>query len=117
MPYISSKIPIKNTVHDRRIKLSELDKLEILKRYESGESLRSLSRHYDVDRFTIKKCIPAYDERIKERAEYSKAYSKAHRASGEEWNATMREHQQYKHKLLLDGKISIDKKESKDEIK
>ena len=51
MPYKCEKIKIANTQYDRRIKLSDDDKEEIQDRYfNHGESMRSLSRVFKVDR-------------------------------------------------------------------
>lgn len=46
MPYLSSKIKLPRHL-DRRIKLSESDRADILLRYKNGEAIREIARAYE----------------------------------------------------------------------
>ena len=110
MPYKCEKIKIANTQYDRRIKLSDDDKEEIQDRYfNRGESMRSLSRVFKVDRQVIKYTLfPDYKEqfykanreRVKPEIENSKH------------NTYMRTHRAHKQSLYVSGKISLEKDDS-----
>lgn len=103
MPYKSQKIKIANTKFDRRLKLDEDDKQVIISAYEKGESMRSLSRRFKVDRQVIKYTIfPEYKEQFfKANRERPKEYDR-------EKNTTVkREHRRYKHNLYKEGKIKL----------
>ena len=57
MPYKSEKILIKNTEHDRRIKLSDDDKKIIIEKYSSGlYSQRQLAKEFNVDKKKYLQC-------------------------------------------------------------
>lgn len=101
MPFKSEKIKIEGTKFDRRIKLDDDDKNEIIRRYENGESMRSLSRSFKVDRQVIKYTIfPEYKEQFyKANRERQKEYDK------EKHTVYIRKHRQYKNKLYKEGKI------------
>lgn len=103
MPYISSSIKIAGTKNDRRVKLTEKDKQEILRNPE-GLSQRKLALMYGVSRRTIQFILdPAKLERNKqarkERGGWKQYYDKeAHRVS-------IAEHRSYKQSLFLNGDI------------
>jgi transposase-like protein len=103
MPYKCEKIKIANTQYDRRIKLSDDDKEEIQDRYfNRGESMRSLSRCFKVDRQVIKYTVdPNYKiEFYKANRERVKPeIDKATR------NAYMKRHRDYKKELFQNGLI------------
>jgi transposase-like protein len=110
MPYKSEKIKIANTQYDRRIKLSEDDKEQIQDRYfNRGESMRSLSRVFKVDRQVIKYTLFP---------DYKKQFYKANRErvkpeiENAKHNAYMRTHRAHKQSLYVSGKISLKKDDS-----
>lgn len=105
MPYKSEKIKLPKE-YDRRRKLTDEQKEEIKKKYETGlYSQRKLASEYKVSRRLISFIIDS------EKYETAKEQFKKRRADGrykkskEEWAKTMKEHRQYKQKLYLDGKI------------
>ena len=107
MPYKCEKIKIANTQYDRRIKLSEDDKEQIQDRYfNRGESMRSLSRVFKVDRQVIKYTLFP---------DYKKQFYKANRErvkpeiENAKHNAYMRTHRAHKQSLYVSGKISLKK--------
>ena len=54
MPYLSEKIMIKNTQFDKRIKLTEEDKIEIVKiREEDGISYAKIAAMFNVSKRSI----------------------------------------------------------------
>jgi hypothetical protein len=103
MPYKSEKIKIANTKHDKRIKLDEDDKEQIVKKYYQGQSMRSLSREYKVDRQVIKYTIfPNYKEEMYKR---NKEYLKTYEVDKETRNEYARKHRKHKQDLYLKGEI------------
>ncbi len=103
MPYKSEKIKIANTKYDRRIKLDDDDKNAIVEKYMKGQSMRSLSREYQVDRQVIKYTIfPHHKEEMYKR---NKEYLKTYEVSKDTHNKYMRTHRNYKHELHKEGKI------------
>lgn len=104
MPYKCSKIKIANTQYDRRIKLSDDDKIDILERFERGESMRSLSRAFKVDRQVIKYTI--YPDYKKEFYEANRKRVKPEIEKSKR-NAYMHTHRAHKQKLYVEGKIHL----------
>ena len=104
MPYKCSKIIIANTQYDRRIKLSDEDKIDIVNRFEHGESMRSLSRAFKVDRQVIKYTI--YPEYKKDFYEANRKRTKPEPDKAKR-NAYMHTHRVHKQKLYVDGKIHL----------
>lgn len=105
MPYKSEKIKLSKE-QDRRIKLTDEQREEIKKKYETGlYSQRKLANEYNVSRRLITFII---DE---EKAERAKEQLKERRADGrykpnkEEWAKTIREHRRYKQELYLKGEL------------
>jgi len=104
MPYKSEKIIIANTKNDKRIKLDEDDKIAIVEKYYKGQSMRSLSREYQVDRQVIKYTIFPH---------YKEAFYKANRErtkpkiDNKKRNAYMRKHRKHKQELYLKGEIKL----------
>lgn len=103
MPYKSEKIKIAGTKHDRRVKLTPEDKVEIKKNL-LGLSQRELARKYGVSRRTIQFILdPAkLEENLKRRQERggSKRYY-----NKEDHAKSIREHRRYKQELKLKGEI------------
>lgn len=87
---------------DRRVKLTDEDRIDIKKRYELGESIRSIARAYEhkCSRRTVQYTIRP------ELYEHLKATFKENRKDGrykptkQQWAETMREHRRYKYKTL-----------------
>ena len=104
MPYKSEKIIIQHTEFDRRIKLTSLQKEEIISLHSEGVSQRELARRFKVDKRLISFIInPAsYAENLKRREERggTKIYY-----NKEKNKDSIRKHRQYKQKLKLEGKI------------
>lgn len=104
MPYKSSKIIIKGTKHDRRLKLTDKQRIEIKDKLANGSSQRSLAREYQVDRKTIynikypKKYAQSLQDRVDNQV-HLKYYDK------DEWREVMKEHRRYKQNLYKKGKI------------
>lgn len=104
IPYLSEKIKIENTKYDRRLKLTEEQREEIILLHEQGMSQRKLAIKFNVDRKTIyntlnnDKYLEQLERRKKEQA-HLKYYDK------EQNTITKREHRRYKQKLYLKGKI------------
>lgn len=104
MPYISEKIPLPPQ-YDRRRKLTEDDKIEIVRlRKEHNLSQRTLARMFGVSRKLIIFIIDP------ERHERAKAQFKERRKDGRYYDRetntiAVRNTRQYKQQLYLDGKI------------
>ncbi len=119
MPRLSDKIPIKNELLDRRVKLTQEQKREIralvvahsdrAKRGIAGEAIsqRILARRYGVSRRLIVWVL--YPDRYKKflqhrrDIQYHKEIYRTQR--GKKWRETMRDHRNYKRQLYLAGKL------------
>lgn len=106
MPYKSEKLKL-SPEQDRRRRLTDDQKSEIRKKYESGlYSQRALAREYNVSRRTIQFTVDA------EKKERARQQFKERRKDGrykyskEEWARVQREHRQYKQKLYVNGKLA-----------
>lgn len=105
MPYISDKIKIQDTKYDRRRKINDEQRQEILELRNKGLSYNKIARKYEVSKsLIIDICNPdiAEKRRIANRERQREgryAYTK------EEWAAVIREHRAYKHRLYKEGKI------------
>lgn len=106
MPYKSEKIKIEKTVNDRRIKLDIDDRNIIIRKYQQGASLRSLSREYQVDKGTIKAIIsPEWYAEKQEKAKGYQKYYREHVVTKKQRSKYIREHRKYKQNLFLKGEI------------
>ena len=104
MPYKSEKIKLSET-QDRRRKLTGEQKVEIKELYETGfHSLNSLAKQFGVSKKSI--LLIVNPESAAKAKQYRKENWREFQRKGEEWNATQREHRQYKHKLYKEGKLS-----------
>jgi len=102
MPYKCEKIHIANTQFDKRIKLTDDDKQEIIDKFSKGQSMRSLSREFEVDRQVIKYTLfPQFKE------EFYKANRERVKPeiSKEIKNEYMKRHRHHKQQLYVDGLI------------
>lgn len=106
MPYKSEKIKIAGTKHDRRVKLTPEQRVEIRHMHEFlGTSYNSLARMYSVSKRLVQfVCCPEKEEearrRFKERRADGRYYHKnAH-------NEAVKNLRRYKQGLYLKGEIS-----------
>lgn len=108
MPYKSEKIPLPPQ-YDRRRKLTEDDKFEIVRlRKEHNLSQRTLARMFGVSRRLIIFIIdPEKHERAK--AQYKERRQDGRYYDRETHRKTIKNYREYKHKLYLDGKIKEEK--------
>ena len=103
MPYKSSTMKLAPT-QDRRRKLTDEQKEEILRIYKSGVcGTRPLAKQFGVSRSLIQVIVnpniaAAKKQRIKE-------HWRDYRPTKEEWAATMREHRHYKQNLYVNGEL------------
>jgi len=106
MPYKSQKIPIANTVFDRRKKLTD-DQRECIRwlREEERLSYNALARKFNVSkRLIIYVCNPeAYKKSKADRKK--RAMDGRYKPAKEDWARTIREHRQYKQSLYKKGLI------------
>lgn len=106
MPRKSDSVPINNPKLDKRVKLTEEDKENIVKDYQTGIiSIHSLSKKYNVSRrliqFTLfpdrkEKAKEAFSERQKDGRYYDR----------EKHNEQMQRHREYKKDLFEKGLIN-----------
>ena len=108
MPYKSEKIPLPPQ-YDRRRKLTEEDKFEIVRlRKKHNLSQRTLARIFGVSRRLITFIIdPEKHERVK--AQFKERRKDGRYYDRETQTIAVRNTRQYKHKLYLDGKIKEEK--------
>lgn len=105
MPYKSEKIIIKGTQYDRRKKLNDAQRAEILELRKLGLSYRVIAERYEVSKsLIILVCNPDIAER-KRLAFIERRREGRYTPTKEEWAATIREHRAYKEKLHKEGKI------------
>lgn len=108
MPYKSEQIKIANTKHDKRIKLDDDDKEKILKQYEKGQSIRSLSREFQVDRNVIKIIVdPEFAKSFKEANIKRQEKYRDEKRYKDKRNKYMRTHRKHKQELYIKGEIKL----------
>ena len=105
MPYKSEKIKLSKE-QDRRIKLTDEQREEIKRKYETGlYSQRKLAGEYNVSRRLITFILDEEKyERAKEQLKERRADGR-YKPTNEEWAETIREHRKYKQNLYLQGKL------------
>ena len=103
MPYKSEKISLSKK-QDRRRKLTDGQKLSIIKLYKSGGTFRGLARIFLVDRRTIKNIVfpDFYKKQLKK---YSETKHSQKYYDREKHNLSVKKHRQYKQKLYLLGQL------------
>ena len=103
MPYKSEKLKLSET-QDRRRKLTDNQKEEIERIYESGVcGTRPLARQFGVSRSTIQVIVnPSIKQR---RHDYIANNWRKYRPTKEEWAETIKEHRHYKQELYLKGEL------------
>ena len=103
MPYKSEKIKL-SPMQDRRRKLTDEQKEEIKKIYESGVcGTRPLAKQFGVSKTTIQ--IIVNQDIATKRKQYIKEHWRDYRPSKEEWAETMRKYRHYKQELYLKGEL------------
>jgi len=103
MPRKSDSIPINDKKLDRRIKLTDAERVEIFQN-KDNLSQRALARQYGVSRRTIvfildPSKLEANKQRRKERGGWQQYYNK------EEHREATKEHREYKKELYKNGLI------------
>lgn len=103
MPYKSEKLKL-NETQDRRRKLTDEQKEEIIRIYKSGVcGQRPLAKQFGVSRSLIQIIVnPEIAEKKKQRI---KDHWRDYRPTKEEWAETMKEHRHYKQELYLKGEL------------
>lgn len=108
MSYKSEKIIIAKTKYDKRIKLTDEDKLVIKRLHSKGFAIRALARLYSVDRRSIQYLVrPGLLEHHKELRKLrggSKIYY-----DKERHRKYIMKHRRYKQSLYIAGKIGINR--------
>lgn len=103
MPYKAEQIKLPEHL-DRRRKLTDGDRQEIWEQYATGLwSLNKLAKKYGVSKKLI--LLTVNPESAAKNKQRIKEHWRDYQQKGEEWNAVMREHRAYKHKLLQEGLI------------
>jgi Zn-dependent peptidase ImmA (M78 family) len=105
MPYLSEKIKIAKTKHDKRCKLTDVQKEEIREEYKDPESSqRKLARKYNVSRRLIQYILDP--EKLKENRRRRLERGGWRQYYDSEKNTKyMRTHRAYKQKLHIEGVI------------
>lgn len=103
MPYKSSRIKLSEK-QDRRRKLTDEQKNEIIRLYTTGAySQRKLAKRFGVSRSAIQIIVnPERAAAVKKRG---KEHWREYRPSKDKWAETMREHRRYKQELYLKGEL------------
>ena len=105
MPYKSEAIIIDHTSQDKRIKLTNYDKVKILELWIGGMSIRGLARMYDVDKRLIQ--FTLFPERKKRNLELREVRGGSARYyDRERQNQYQKDHRRYKQDLFKRGVIS-----------
>ena len=102
MPFISDKLKIGNKKLDRRVKLTDDQRKQIIKLYKIGGTFRGLARVFFVDRKTIKNIVfpDFYKKQLKKHKEekhWQKYYNR------EKHNEAVKKHRCYKYSLFKQG--------------
>lgn len=113
MPYVSEQIKIAGTKHDRRKKLTDDERVEIVDKHATGKySQRQLARIYQVDRKTIYNILnPNKYQKQLERRRKEKVHLKYY--DKEYHTKAIREHREYKQTLYTKGKIVLKEENEK----
>lgn len=107
MPYLSSKIKIQNTKLDRRLKLTDIERLVIIKmRANTDYSFNKIAQIFSVSkRLIIFICNPESLESCK-KARAERGGSKIY-YNKEKNTASQKDHRNYKQALFLKGDIKL----------
>lgn len=104
MPYKIESIKLPPEL-DRRVKLTDTQRLEIQGLRQKGLSYRVIAERYGVSKsLVISECNPDIKER-KRQAFIRRSREGRYKTSSEERAVVMREHRRYKHELFKQGKL------------
>lgn len=105
MPRKSDRISINNPEHDKRVKLTDEDRVNIRAEYEAGgTSQRKLAEKYKVSRRLIQFVLdPEGAERAKK--QYAERRKDGRYYDKEKHRVAMMEHRKHKKKLYKEGLI------------
>lgn len=108
MPYKSEKIKIAGTSHDRRIKLTPEQRVEIRHMHEFlGTSYNSLARMYSVSKRLIQfVCCPEKEEAARQRFRELRADGRYYHK--EKHTEAIRDCRRHKQSLFLKGQITLE---------
>lgn len=103
MPYKSTKIRLSET-QDRRRRLTTEQQDQIKKLYKTGlYSWNQLAKMFGVSKSRVGQLVnPERDRKVRERM---KSHWRDYQQKGNDWNAVVREHRQYKQELYLKGEL------------
>lgn len=107
MPYKSESIIISGTKFDRRIKLTDAQREEIIKLHFSGWTQRKIAKKFGVDKSTIRFVVnpEAYQAYLQYRKDV-KAHKKYY--DREKNTKAVRESRNYKQQLKMENKIKVE---------
>ena len=104
MPYKSEKMRVVGTKYDRRVKLTDEQKREIVELYAEGTiGCLAIAKRYGVSKRLIQFIL--HPDRMEANRQRLKEHKAEYRPTKEEWARTMREHRRYKQELYLKGEI------------
>lgn len=108
MPYKSEKIKIEGTSHDRRIKLTPEQRIEIRRSHEIlGTSYNALARMYGVSKRLIQfVCCPEKEEAARQRFRELRADGRYYHK--EKNTEAVRDWRRHKQSLYLKGRITLE---------
>lgn len=103
MPYKFESIPINNPKHDRRVKLTDEDRVKIVEEYKTGLiSQRKLAEKYGVSRRLIQFILNPEKHEIAKK-QYRERQKDGRYYDREKHREYMRRHRQHKKKLYQEG--------------
>lgn len=107
MPYKSEKIKLQG-LQDRRKRLTDEQRAEIRKLYETGlYSLNDLAKKFGCSKKTV--LLIVNKESAAKAKQYRKEHWKEWQRKGQEHNEAIKKTRHYKHKLYIDGKLKDNK--------
>lgn len=107
MPYKSEKIKLQG-LQDRRKRLTDEQRAEIRKLYETGlYSLNDLAKKFGCSKKTV--LLIVNKESAAKAKQYRKEHWKEWQRKGQEHNEAIKKTRHYKHKLYVDGKLKDNK--------
>lgn len=103
----SNRAKLVGTKYDRRVKLTDIQRLEIKELRLHGLSYNKIAERYNVSKKLV---IMITNPEIAERNRLGfirRSREGRYKPTKEVWAASMREHRNYKYKLYKEGKISL----------
>lgn len=106
MPYIFDDIPINNPDHDKRVKLTDIDKEHIREEYATGLfSQRDLAKKYSVSRRLIQFTLDP-EKAATARQQFSDRQKDGRYYDREKHNKYMKDHRDHKKELWNNGLLN-----------